>query len=65
MSGNSLRLPTPRRLLAFSVGCTIALGAIPGSAFAGPGNGNGNGNANARGQCDPMVSVCETGRKNG
>ena len=63
MSGHPRGLLTPRKLLALAVGSTIALGATPAGALAG--NGNGNGNGNGKGSCDPTVSFCETGRKNG
>jgi hypothetical protein len=67
MSAHPHGLLTPRKALALVVASAIALGATPASALAGNGNGNGNGSggANGKGSCDPTVSFCDTGRKNG
>jgi hypothetical protein len=59
MSGHPHRLPTPRRLLALCfVSCTLVFGATPAAALAGNGNGK-------KATCDPTVSFCNDGRKNG
>jgi hypothetical protein len=61
MSAHLHGLLTSRRALALVVASAIALAATPSAALAGNGNGKGSG----KGSCDPTVSFCDTGRKNG
>jgi hypothetical protein len=57
MSRHPHGLPTPRRLLALGlVAGALVFGATPTAALAGNGK---------KATCDPTVSFCNDGRKNG